>query len=718
MADAYIGREFEISLKVREAGPKDVGHGIARMDMEDMAKLGAEVGDIISLSGVKETSAKLLPIHQEYRGRSIIQIDGIIRENAGTGLDDMVAVKKSSCVQADAITLVPILEEDDTGQEWESGYIIKLLEGLPVVKGDRVQTAYFGTKTMYFTVTKTAPEGIVIINSLTSVDITDTDGKQDLRCRIAYEDIGGLHTEIRRIREMIELPLKFPEIFKRLGINPPNGVLLYGPPGTGKTLIARAVASETDAHFIAVNGPEIIHKFYGESEARLREVFDEAAAQAPAIIFIDEIDAIAPKRTEVSGEVEKRVVGQLLALMDGLKKRSQVVVIGATNIPDALDPALRRPGRLDREISVHVPDKEERAEILEIHTRGMPLEQDVDLAKLAEITHGFVGADLEAVCREAGMAAVREILPEIDFHNNTIPYESLLALKVNMKHFTHAMGEVEPSAIREVFVEIPNVLWEDIGGLNEIKKALKTAIEWPLKYRELFEHLKARHTKGILLTGPPGVGKTLIAKAAASMSNANFISVKGPALFSKWVGESEKKVREVFKKAKQAAPCIIFFDEIDALTIERSCDGSDSGVGQRVISQLLTELDGVEELKGVVVLAATNRIDLVDAALIRQGRFDQIFKIGEPNEQERCEIFKIHMRGRPVTEGVSPEKLAFLTNGFVGSDIYGVCEKAAMNAIGRYLNDGDSCLDHLVIQEEDLLQAIDAVIMMKNTQTP
>lgn len=716
MADVYSGGEYDLSLKVREAEPKDVGHGIARMDMEDMVKLGAEVGDIISLSGVKETAAKLLPIHQEYRGRSIIQIDGIIRENAGTGLEDSVVVKKSRCFEADVITLVPILEEGDAGHEWDTGYLKKMLEGLPVVKGDRVQTAYFGTKPMDFTVMVTDPEDIVIINSRTSVEIADSDSEQDLRNRIAYEDIGGLHMEIQRIREMIELPLKYPEIFKRLGINPPNGVLLNGPPGTGKTLIARAVATETDAHFVAVNGPEIIHKFYGESEARLRDVFEEAAAQAPAIIFIDEIDAIAPKRTEVTGEVEKRVVGQLLALMDGLKKRSQVVVIGATNIPDALDPALRRPGRFDREISIHVPDKEERAEILEIHTRGMPLAEDVDLKKLAEITHGFVGADLEAVCREAGMAAVREILPEIDFHNHKIPCESLLSLEVNMNHFTHALGEVEPSAIREVFVEISNVMWEDIGGLNDIKKALATAIEWPLKYRKLFEHVKARHIKGILLTGPPGVGKTLIAKAAASMSNANFISVKGPALFSKWVGESEKRVREVFKKAKQAAPCIVFFDEIDALTSERASDGLDCGVGQRVISQLLTELDGVEELKGVVVLAATNRIDLVDPALLRQGRFDQIFKIEEPNEDERCEIFKIHMRGRPVTEGISPEKLAFRTKGFVGSDIYSVCDKAAMNAIGRYLDLEDTCLDHLVIQEDDFYQAIDEIVRMKNAQ--
>lgn len=713
MADACIGRENELSLKVQEAESKDAGHGIVRMDLEDMAKLEAEVGDIILLSGEKDTAAKLLPLHQKFRGKSILQMDGIIRENAGIGLDDKVVVKKGSCFQSAAITLAPVLEGEGV-QDWDIEYIKRVLEGLPVIKGNRIRAVFFGSKATDFKVIKTSPEGIVLLNSETSFEIVDHTDEKDIGCRIAYEDIGGLNAEIVRVREMIELPFRYPEIFERLGIDPPNGVLLHGPPGTGKTLIARAVATETNAYFIAVNGPEIIHKFYGESEAKLRDVFEEAAAQAPAIIFIDEIDAIAPKRTEVTGEVEKRVVGQLLALMDGLKKRRQVVVIGATNIPDAIDPALRRPGRFDREISIRVPDQEERMEILEIHTRGMPLAKDVNLIKIAEITHGFVGADLESICREAGMSAVREILPEIEFRNTIIPYDTLLALEVNIEHFTHAIGEVEPSAIREVFVEIPNVKWDDIGGLSEVKTALKKAIEWPLKHKELFVHLRARPPKGILLTGSPGIGKTLIAKAAASMSNANFISVKGPALFSKWVGESEKKVREVFKKAKQAAPCIIFFDEIDALTSERSSDEMDSGVGQRVISQLLTELDGIEELKGVVVLAATNRIDLVDSALLRQGRFDQIFKILEPNEQERCEIFNIHMKDRPVMEGVNPEELACKTSGFVGADIYSVCEKAAMNAIDRFLSNTEDNLEKLVIQNEDMYRAIDEVARMKS----
>ncbi|TGE37303.1 AAA family ATPase [Desulfosporosinus fructosivorans] len=716
MTGVYLGQENTMSLRVQEAGPREVGRGIARMDPDDILLLGVEVGDVISIFGKEDAVAKVLPAHKEYRGKSILQIDGILRANAGVGIDDEVVVRKSICTIASSVTLSPIIEDCNPNQRWDTRYICKLLEGLPVRQGNRVRVALFGSRSMDFMVTKTSPGEVVLIHSCTALEIVNTTDGRKGRVRIAYEDIGGLHTKIQRVREMIELPFRFPEIFERIGIDPPKGVLLYGPPGTGKTLIARAIASETEAHFIAVNGPEIIHKFYGESEAKLRSVFDEAASNAPAIIFIDEIDAIAPKRTEVSGELEKRVVGQLLAMMDGLEKRKQVVVIGATNIPDALDPALRRPGRFDREISISVPDKGGRTEILEIHTRGMPLAKDVDLAKLAEITHGFVGADLEALCREAGMFAVREILPEIDFHRNFIPKESLLGLEVNMDHFTCAMGEIEPSAIREVFVEIPNVMWDDIGGLSEIKEALKKAIEWPLKYRELFDHVKARNPKGILLAGPPGSGKTLIAKAVASVSNANFISVKGPALFTKWVGESEKRLREIFKKAKQAAPCIIFFDEIDAMTSGRDLGASDSGVSQRVISQLLTELDGVEELKGVVVLAATNRIDLVDPALLRQGRFDHIFQISEPDELERCEIFKIHLRGRPVAEGVNIEELAGHTAGVAGSDIYGICEKAALMAMDRFITSGEDCLDNLVISAEDMHTAINNAVRILREQ--
>ncbi len=716
MPDAHISQENEIYLTVLEAESMDSGRGMARMNPEDMVKLDIKVGDVIVITGAggKEAAAKILPTHLKYRGKSIIQLDGISMENAGACIDDKVTVKKGSYNHARTVTLSPIDNDSDVGMEWDLGHISRLLEGLPVMEGNLVRIILFGSKTVDFTVTRTSPRKIVLLSSDTAFVIDDSHDAQEKLCEIAYKDIGGLRGEIQRVREMIELPLIYPEVFERIGISPPNGVLLYGPPGTGKTLIARAVATETDAHFIAVNGPEIIHKFYGESEAKLRGVFEEAASRTPAIIFIDEIDAIGPKRTEVSGEVEKRVVGQLLVLMDGLKKRKNVVVIGATNIPDSIDPALRRPGRFDREISISVPNKEGRTEILEIHTRNMPLAEDVDMVRIAEITHGFVGADLEALCREAGMIAIREFMTDKDFPNS-IAHEKLQELEVRMEHFTCAMEEVEPSAIREVYVEIPNVNWDDIGGLNEIKAALKEAIEWPLKYQELFNHVKAHQPKGIILTGPPGIGKTLIAKAAASTSNANFISIKGPAIFSKWVGESEKMLREVFKKAKQASPCIIFFDEIDALSCERNADSSDSGVSQRVISQLLTEMDGVEELKGVVVLAATNRLDMVDPALLRQGRFDQIFQISEPNEQERCEIFKIHLKGRPISEEINPQELAEHTDGFVGSDIYGVCEKAAMRAIDKFLADGEHCLEQLMLDAEDMHWAINEVMRMKKS---
>lgn len=714
MPEVYNDRENQLALRVSEAGSGDIRRGIARINPEDMARLELEVGDIISISGRKKAAARILPTHMEYREKSIIQLDGISRENAGAGIDDRVDVKKSTFCHARSVILSPVDDGFSGSMDWDTGYMRKQLEGLPVLEGNSVQVMLFGSRTVNLRVVSISPGEIAVIDPDTVLKIVNPSDVQENAYRIAYKDIGGLQTEIQHVREMIELPLIYPEVFERLGICPPNGVLLYGPPGAGKTLIARAVATETNAHFIAVNGPEIIHKFYGESEANLRGIFEEAADKAPAVIFIDEIDAIAPKRTEVSGEVEKRVVGQLLVLMDGLKKRKQVVVIGATNIPDSLDPALRRPGRFDREISIGVPNKEGRAEILRIHTRNMPLGEDVDLAGIAEKTHGFVGADLEALCREAGMNAVREILPANGFQNS-IPREKLLALRIRMQHFTSAMEGVEPSAIREVYVEIPNVNWEDIGGLNEIKTALKQAIEWPLKYRELFNRVKAHQPKGIILSGPPGTGKTLVAKAAATMSNANFISVKGPAIFSKWVGESEKMLREVFKKAKQASPCIIFFDEIDALSCVQTSEGSDSGVGQRVISQLLTEMDGVEELKGVVVLAATNRIELVDPALLRQGRFDQIFQLSAPDGQERCEIFKIHLKGRPVAEGVEPEQLAGQTEGFVGSDIYGVCEKAAMKAIERFLACDGHCPEQLVIDADDMQWAIFEVQRMKKS---
>ena len=498
---------------------------------------------------------------------------------------------------------------------------------------------------------------------------------------LSYENIGGLKRELHRIREIIELPLRYPEVFERLGIDAPKGVLLHGPPGCGKTLIARAVAHETEARFFSVNGPEIIHKFYGESEAHLRKIFEEASRQTPSIIFIDEIDAIAPRREQVVGDVEKRVVAQLLALMDGLARRQNVIVIAATNLPNVLDPALRRPGRFDREIAIPIPDRDGRQEILEIHSQGMPLAADVNIAHLASITHGFVGADLEALCREAAVSCLRRFLPEIDFASGQIPYESLRKLEVQADDFRTALCEVEPSAIREVFVEIPDVQWSDVGGLDQIKRQLEEAVEWPLKYPELFIEAKVRPPKGILLSGPPGCGKTLLAKALATATQVNFISVKGPALLSKFVGESERGVREIFHKARQAAPCIIFFDEIDALVPSRGGGSSDSHVTERVIGQFLAEMDGIEELKSVLILGATNRADILDPALLRPGRFDVLVEIPLPDCDARAAIFAIGLRDRPLAEGIMIESLAERTAGFTGADIQAVCDQAALAAI-------------------------------------
>ena len=504
-----------------------------------------------------------------------------------------------------------------------------------------------------------------------------------MRAAVSYEDVGGLKPQLQRIREMIELPLRYPELFERLGIDAPKGVLLHGPPGCGKTLIARTIAHETEANFFSVSGPEVVHKFYGESEAHLRKIFEEAGRKGPSIIFIDEIDSIAPRRENVVGDVEKRVVAQLLALMDGLNKRQNVIVIAATNIPNALDPALRRPGRFDREIAIPIPDRYGRLDILEIHSRGMPLAEDVDMGHLAEITHGFVGADLEALCREAAMICLRRLMPDIDYGLATIPYEQLAQLEVHMDDFLAALREVEPSAIREVFVEVPDVRWEDVGGLKAVKERLKEAVEWPLKYAHLFKKAGIKPPKGILLSGPPGCGKTLLAKAIATESRVNFLSVKGPALMSKYVGESERGVREIFKTARQAAPCIIFLDETEALLPARGVGGGDSHVSERVLSQFLAELDGIEELKGVLVLGATNRLDMMDAAVLRPGRFDAIVEIPLADEADRREIFAVHLRGKPLAKGVSAKQLAAKSDGLSGAEIAGVCNQAALAAVRR-----------------------------------
>jgi transitional endoplasmic reticulum ATPase len=665
-----------LKLKVAEALGKDVGRGLARLDPADMAKLGVEVGDIVQIVGKRTTVGKIMPAYKDQRGQSRIQIDGVARENAGTGLDQTVEVRK---VAARPATRVVLSAVGAAPSDRDLTYIGSLLDGLAVVQGDRLRVTLFGTRAADFKVISTGPSGPVSINPTTALEVKRSDEKEKSR-PIAYEDIGGLKREIQRIREIIELPLRYPEVFERLGIDAPKGVLLHGPPGCGKTLIARAVAHETEANFFSINGPEIIHKFYGESEANLRKIFEEAARKAPSIIFLDEIDAIAPRREKVVGDVEKRVVAQLLALMDGLNQRQNVIVIAATNIPNALDPALRRPGRFDREISISIPDRNGRREILEIHTRGMPLAEDVDLDRLGAITHGFVGADLEALCREAAMICLRRIMPEIDFASAEIPYKALAELEVHMQDFLEALREVEPSAIREVFVEVPEVRWDEVGGLTDIKRQLVEAVEWPLKYADLYRQAAVTAPKGILLSGPPGCGKTLLAKAAASQTEVNFISIKGSALLSMYVGESEKAVHEVFRKAKQAAPCIVFFDEIDAVIPARGSGVTDSHVAERVVSQFLSELDGVEELSNVLILGATNRLDIVDPALLRPGRFDLILEIPLPDLEGRKEIFEIGLRGKPISKDVRAKDLAIKTEGFTGADIQAVCRRAAMEA--------------------------------------
>jgi len=671
-----------LTLRVAEAKPRDVGRGIARIDPQDLEKIGAEVGDIIQVEGKRKTAAKVMPAYPEDREKSLVQMDGLLRGNAQVSLDEKVTVQKTSFSPADKIVLNPLTLVRSISHERDTRYIGTLLDGLPLVEGDTIRANLFGTRSQDFTVISAVPRGVVLVHARTKIEVREKAETKARGFKISYEDIGGLGKELHRVREMIELPLKYPQVFERLGIDPPKGVLLHGPPGCGKTLMARAVANETAAYFTHITGPEIMGKFYGESEGRLRSVFEEAKTNAPAILFIDEIDAIAPKREEMGGEkqVERRVVAQLLALMDGLESRGEIIVIGATNIPNSLDLALRRPGRFDREIAISIPDQKGRLEILQIHTRGMPLAQDIDLDKLSQITHGFVGADLEALCREAAMNALRKIMPSIDFQLDEIPYETLLQLEVTMNDFGEALKEVEPSAIREVFVEVPNVNWENVGGLGEVKQKLIEAVEWPLRYPDLFLEANVNPSKGILLSGSPGTGKTLVAKALANESEVNFISIKGPELMSKYIGESERGVREVFRKAKQASPCILFFDEFDSLVPERGL-GDSSQVTERVISQFLTELDGLEELKGVLVLAATNRKDLIDSAILRPGRFDFALEFPLPDEKARQEIFEIHIRGKPLASNISLEALAQETEGLAGSDIEVICREASMIAI-------------------------------------
>ena len=671
-------------FKVKEAHSSDAHKGIARMDPADMAILGLSEGQIVTIDGKKNTVARVGTC--EACGKHVLQIDGLIRENAAVLIDDSVNVKRAEHHFAGSVTMQP-LSAPLTDKERDAPYVLSLLEGLPLTAGDRVRLNLFGTRVCDFRVTETTPDGAVVVSKATYLNLLKMP-KIPQPQKISYEDIGGLGAQIRHIREMIELPLRFPQVFERLGIQPPKGVLLYGPPGTGKTVIARAVANETDAWFTHISGPEIIGKFYGESEERLRKIFEEAQSRSPSIIFIDEIDAIAPKREDMGGEkqVERRVVAQLLALMDGLESRGQIVVIAATNIPNSLDPALRRPGRFDREISIPIPDRKGRYEILQIHTRGMPLSGDVDLKRVADLSHGFVGADLEALAKEAAMACVRDILPYVNLKTQEIPYEKVSSLEVKMGHFISALMEIEPSAIREVFVEIPDVAWEDIGGLDDIKEELLNAVQWPLQYPEVFERYAIHPPKGIMLHGPSGTGKTLLAKALAKESGVNFISVKGPSLMSKYVGESERAIREVFRTAKQAAPSILYFDEFESLVPVRGRDfGGGSAFTERVIGQFLSEMSGIEELTGVVVLATTNRLDLIDPALLVSGRFDLVLELPLPNATAREAIFNIELRKKNLAGDVSVKELARLTDGQSGADIAFICRKATMLALRKQI---------------------------------
>jgi transitional endoplasmic reticulum ATPase len=670
-----------LKLKVQEALQNDVGRGIIRLDSDTRQKLKITSGDIVKIKGKKETAGVVWQSYPEDEDKAIARMDGIMRQNAGVSIGDHVILEKAEPEPAKKIVMAPV-QKVRFSPGFES-YIQKRLIGRPLLKRDKILVGVFGTS-LIMVITNTSPKGVVQITEQTDLQLKAEPVKEITGLpQVTYEDIGGVKEEVHKVREMIEIPMKHPELFKRLGIDPPKGVLLHGPPGTGKTLLAKAVANESDANFISIQGPEIMSKFVGEAEERLRKVFEEAEKNAPTIIFIDELDAIAPKREEVTGEVERRVVAQLLTLMDGLQSRGNVVVIGATNRVNALDPALRRPGRFDREIELGVPDREGRKEILQIHTRNMPKAEDVDLDDLADTTHGFVGADLEALAKEAAMKTLRRVIPKINLEEEEgIPQEVLEKLRVTRKDFREALKEVQPSAMREVLVEVPNVSWKDIGGLTKVKQELKEAVEWPLKHPERFRKIGIRPPKGIFLFGPPGTGKTLLAKAVANESEANFISVKGPELLSKWVGESEKAVREIFRKARQAAPVIVFFDELDALAPARGAH-TGSHVTETVVNQLLTEMDGVEDLKDVVILAASNRPELVDASLLRPGRFDRLIPIPAPDEESRLEILKVHTKKVPLAKDVELEGLSKSTANFSGADVEGLVREAAMNALRR-----------------------------------
>ena len=675
----------EVQLRVGDARQRDVGRGIARIDQTTMQKLGISAGDVLEMCGKRTTSAIAWPAYSEDQNRDILRIDGFSRKNAGVAINEYVVVRPAKVKNALSLTLAPVDMRLNVDEDFTNFVKNRLMERT-LVEGDTTLVMMLG-HSIPFTVTKTRPHGIIKVTAETKLTILNEPTPEGKGLpRTTYEDVGGLHEEIQRVREMVELPLRHPELFQRLGIDAPKGVLLHGPPGCGKTLLARAVANESEANFNSINGPEIMSKFYGESEARLREIFQQAQQNAPSIIFIDELDAIAPKREEVTGEVERRVVAQLLALMDGLSGRGNVIVIGATNRPGALDPALRRPGRFDREIEIGVPDKQGRYEVLQIHTRGMPLAKDVDLKKLSEMTHGYTGADVSALGRETAMKALRRYLPQINLEEERVPPSVLEKMEVTMDDFANAYKEVTPTAMREVYIEIPTVHWDDIGGLEEAKQELKEAVEWPLKNPEVFTRLGIKPPRGILIYGPPGCGKTLLARGIATESEANFITIKGPEVFSKWVGGSEKAIREVFRKARMAAPAVIFFDEVDSLSPRRGLGFADSGVTERVISQLLTEMDGLITLEDIVVIAATNRPDIVDPAVLRPGRFDRLIYVPEPDEKGRLQIFNIYTKGMPMAKDVNLPQLAVATRNYTGADIEALCRETAMHALRKDMN--------------------------------
>jgi transitional endoplasmic reticulum ATPase len=677
-----VGGGNNASLKVLEAYTRDVGRGIARIDYDTMDSLAVSTGDVVEIRGKRRTTAKCLPLYPSDEGKGIIRIDGLVRNNSGIAIGDTIFIRKIKAVPAEKIFLSPL----EAIPPIDERYLADALESVPIIKGDNVMVPYFGGRLTFQVIGVTpANADAVLVTQKTVFHIAEKGETLRGVPQVTYEDIGGLREEIQKVREMIELPLRHPEIFEKLGIEAPKGVLLHGPPGTGKTLLAKAVANESNSHFISISGPEIMSKFYGESEARLREIFKEAKEKAPSIMFVDEIDSIAPKREEVTGEVERRVVSQLLSLMDGLEARGKVIVMAATNRPNAIDQALRRPGRFDREIEIKVPDKRGRLEILQIHTHHMPLDTDVDQDKIAAITHGFVGADLEYLCKEAAMKCLRRLLPELNLEDEKLAPDVLNKLIITMNDFENAIKDVMPSAMREVYLEPPDVHWSDIGGLEEVKHELQEAVEWPMRFPDMYNKLGHTIPKGVLLHGPSGTGKTMLAKAVATESEANFISVKGPELLSKWVGESEKGVREIFRRARQASPCVIFFDEIDSIAPVRGLEGSGHASTERMVSQLLTELDGIDEMRGVVVLAATNRADMIDPALLRPGRFDKIIYVPNPDIKTREKILELNSQGKPISNDLNLKRISELTDGFSGADVAAVVNTAISLVLHEYI---------------------------------